>query len=289
MSLSSPVAGKGTTFSTDVARNSTFASLMREPLLHFLVIGSLLFAVHAAVTPSVSKERLIEVTPAVRQSIIDLYKEKHENDPPSKEELERLIDTWILNEVTYREALAQGLDKGDEMIRERIMQKLRLLVFGNVKAEEPTQQQLAEMLETRRVQYDIPDVLSFFEVPFTGADAETEAKAALAQIETGAEPEEIRLRAHIFADRPRQSLEPSFGKLFVDQLTTLPIGKWQVAQSTGGWHIVRVDAFSRGRAIQMDEIQTQLINEWKDEHARKLGVAAIREMSKGYVIRRGEP
>ena len=280
--------GNGTTPSTDVPRISALAGLLREPLLHFLLIGSLLFAVHAAVTPSVSKERLIEVTPQVRQSIIDLYKDKH-TDAPSKEELERLLDTWILNEVTYREALAQGLDKGDEMIRERIMQKMRLLVFGNVKVEEPSEQQLAEWFEQRRAQYDVPDIVSFFEVTFTGSEAESEARATLAQIENGSEPEEVRLRAHIFADRPRQSLEASFGKAFLEQLAALTIGKWQVLQSPAGWHVVRLDSFSPGRAVNMSEIETQLVNEWKDEQARRLGVDTIREMGKAYVIRRGEP
>ncbi|MBY0562363.1 peptidylprolyl isomerase [Hyphomicrobium sp.] len=287
MTFTPPADGR-TMPSTDVPRNSAFASLAREPLLHFLLIGALLFAVHAAVTPSVSKERLIEVTPEVRQSIIDLYKEKHDIEP-SKAELSRLIDNWILNEVTYREALAQGLDRGDDMIRERIMQKMRLLVFGNVNVEEPTQQQLSEWFEERRGQYDVPDFVSFFEVPFTGPEAETQAKTTLQQIESGSEPEEVRLRAQIFADRPKPSLESSFGKTFVDQIAALPVGKWTALQSAAGWHIIRLDSFVPGHAVRMDEIQTQLINEWKDDRARRLGVAAIRDMAKAYVVKRGEP
>lgn len=287
MSLSSPADGTLAAPSKSV-RRSVISGLLREPLLHFLAIGSLLFAVHAAATPSVSKDRLIEVTPQVRQSIIDLFREKHTREP-NKDELARLIDGWILNEVTYREALAQGLDKGDDMIRERIMQKLRLLVFGNVQVDDPTEQQLTEWFEKRREQYDIPDIVSFFEVPFTGASAESEAKATLQQIEAGTEPEAVRLRAHIFADRPRPSLEPSFGKPFVDELVTLAVGKWRVLQSSAGWHVVRLDQFHRGRAVNLNELRAQLINVWKDEHARRLGVAAIEELAKAYVIRRGEP
>lgn len=287
MTFTPPADGR-TTPSTDVPRISALASLAREPLLHFLLIGALLFAVHAAVTPSVSKERLIEVTPEVRQSIVDLYKEKHDIEP-SKAELTRLIDNWILNEVTYREALAQGLDRGDDMIRERIMQKMRLLVFGNVNVEEPTRQQLSEWFEERRAQYDVPDFVSFFDVPFTGPEAEAQAKATLQQIESGSEPEEVRLRAQIFADRPKPSLESSFGKAFVDHIAALPVGKWMTLQSDSGWHIVRLDSFVPGHTVRMDEIETQLINEWKDDRARRLGVAAIRDMAKAYVIKRGEP
>jgi hypothetical protein len=263
--------------------------LLREPLLHFLLLGALIFAIHAAVTPSVSKDRLIEVTPEVRQSIIDLFKNNHEGREPNPDELAPLIDRWILNEITYREALALGLDKGDEMIRERIATKMRLLIFGNLKVPDPTADELQEWYEARRTPYDIPDVISFYEVPIGGAEAEEEARAILQQIETGSEPEAMRLRAHIFPNRARHSLEPAFGKPFVDALLALPIGKWEALQSPVGWHIVRLDSFRQGRKVDLREVQTQVIAQWKDERGRVLGTAAVRDLGKSYVIRRGEP
>jgi parvulin-like peptidyl-prolyl cis-trans isomerase-like protein len=265
------------------------SGLSREPLLHFLVLGALIFAIHAAVTPSISKERLIEVTPEVRQSIIDLFKINREGREPNPDELAPLIDLWILNEITYREALALGLDKGDDMIRERIATKMRLLIFGNLKVPDPTEDELREWYEARRSQYDIPDVIGFYELPIGGAEAEEEARAILQQIETGNEPEAVRLRAHIFPNRPRHSLEPAFGKTFVDALAALPVGKWEVLQSQAGWHIVRVDSFRPGRKVELGEVQTQVIARWKDERGRLLGTAAVRDLGKSYVIRRGEP
>ncbi len=294
--LGSAVVGQSGALSASGERRSPIGSLLREPLLHFLLIGSLLFAVHAVATPSVSKERLIEVTPEVRQSIVDLYKSKRNTEPgsepptgPSAEDLDRLIDVWVLNEVLYREAIAQGLDKGDEMIRERVIQKMRLLIFGNLAIKDPTDQELSQWFEAKRGQYDLPDVASFYEVPFTGPTSEADARAALAQIEAGSEPEEVRLKAHIFAERPRPSLESAFGKAFVDQITALPIAKWQVVQSDLGWHVVRMDSLARGRRTEMGDIATQLISDWKAERGRELGTTAIRDMAKSYVIRRVEP
>ena len=263
--------------------------MLREPLLHFLILGALIFAIHAAVTPSVSKERLIEVTPEVRQSIIDLFKINREGREPNPDELAPLIDLWILNEITYREALALGLDKGDDMIRERIATKMRLLIFGNLKVPDPTEDELRQWYEARRIQYDIPDLISFYELPIGGAEAEEEARAVLQQIETGNEPEAVRLRAHIFPNRPRHSLEPAFGKTFVDALAALPVGKWETLQSQAGWHIVRVDSSRPGRKVDLREVQTQVIAQWKDERGRVLGTAAVRDLGKSYVIRRGEP
>lgn len=284
-------SGVGSSASLSSASRSRdlYRGLLREPLLHFLLLGALIFAIHAAVTPSVGKERLIEVTPEVRQSIIDLFKINREGREPNPDELAPLIDLWILNEITYREALALGLDKGDDMIRERIATKMRLLIFGNLKVPDPNEDELREWYEARHIQYDIPDVISFYELPIGGAEAEEEARAILQQIETGNEPEAVRLRAHIFPNRPRHSLEPAFGKTFVDALAALPVGKWETLQSQAGWHIVRVDSFRPGRKVDLPEVQTQVIARWKDERGRVLGTAAVRDLGKSYVIRRGEP
>ncbi len=225
----------------------------------------------------------------MRQSIIDIFKSKHEGREPGSDELAPLLDVWILNEITYREALAMGLDKGDEMIRERLMQKMRLLIFGNLKVNDPTDAELRQWYEARRIRYDVPDFVSFFEVPFTGPEAEAEAKDTLQQIETGNEPEDVRMRAHVFAKRPRHTLETAFGKSFVDGLIALPAGKWTTMQSPAGWHIVRVDSVVPGRKVDLSENATQVVSDWKDERGRVLGTAAVRDLGKSYVIRREQP
>lgn len=287
-----PVVGTTTTNHAEAqsrGKPGLAGRLLREPLVQFMAIGALIFAVHTAVTPSVSKERLIEVTPEVRQSIIDTFKNANERREPSPDEMARLTDLWLLNEITYREALAQGLDKGDPMIRDRIVQKMRLLIFGGIEVKEPTQQELEEWFEKRRLDYDIPDLVSFIEVPFSGANAEAESRTVLQEIISGTEPEDIQTRAHIFAQRPRQTLVPSFGKEFVDSLVGLPAGEWQVLPSATGWHIVRLDNFVPGRKVELSEVSVQVGQTWKDERRRVLAIAATRELGNNYVIRRDEP
>lgn len=271
------------------AKTSWIKRLLREPLLQFMLMGAAIFAAHAAVTPSVSKERLIEVTPEVRQSIVNTFKTAHEGREPGDDELTKLVDVWLLNEITYREALAQGLDKGDDMIRDRITHKMRLLIFGGVEVNEPSREELEAWYAKHRDSYDIPDLISFIQVPFTGPNAEADARKALADILAGSESEDIQMRAYILAERPRESLVPSMGKPFVDALAALPPGEWQVLQSAGGWHVVRLDAFRPGRAVPLDEVGSQAAQSWKDERRRILGIAATRDLGKAYVIRRGEP
>ena len=260
-------------------------TFLREPLIHFLAIGSLIFAAHAAVAPSVNKDRLIEVTPEVRQSIVEVFRRERSRDP-TEEELGPLTDLWIMNEITYREALAQGLDRGDEMIRERIMQKMRLLIFGNVAVADPTRSELQQWLDDRRARYDLAEALSFYDVPFQGPDAATEAADVLRLIQSGEEPEEIRLRARVFAKRPRTTIAEAFGSQFVDRLLALPRGQWQTLQSQSGWHIVRLDGTQAGHRVTLDEVWDQVLSDAKQERIRTAAVATIREMGKSYVIRR---
>lgn len=263
-------------------------TIVREPLVQFMALGAMIFAAHAAVTPSVSKERLIELTPEVHQSIVEAFKNAHEQREPGPDEYARLVDLWLLNEITFREGIAQGLDKGDEMIRDRVTHKMRLLIFGGVEVAPPSPGELAAWYEKHRAQYDIPDLASFIEVPFTGPDAEAEARAVLAQIEAGTESEDVQNRANIYAQRPTPTLQPAFGKDFVEALVTGPAGTWRVVPSTVGWHIVRLDTFTPGRLVPLAEVGSQVEQAWKDERRRVLAIAATRELGKAYVIRRDE-
>ena len=266
-------------------------SLLREPLLHFLLIGALIFAVHAAVTPSVGKDRLIEVTPEVRQSIIDIFKRAHEQREPGPDELARLIDVWILNEITYREALAQGLDKGDEMIRERIMQKMRLLIFGNLKVTDPTEARAAGMVRgpPRALRHSRHHQL------LRGADRRTRGRRrgterSCSRSRRAASPRRCGCARTSSPSGRAIRLEQAFGKSFVDALAALPIGKWQTLQSPVGWHIVRVDcirAGPEGRPGRGGDAGHR--PDGRTSAGASCGTAAIRDLGKSYVIRRGEP
>ena len=278
---SSVIAGAGHA----PTRPSWAGRLLREPLLHFFLIGSAIFAANAAVAPPVGKDRVIEVTPEVRQSIVDVFKKERHRDP-APDEIASLIDLWTLNEITYREALAQGLDKGDEMIRERITQKMRLLIFGNVNVPDPTEAELQQWLEARRERYDSPELHSFFDLPIGGPEAGDEAAERLRQIETGEEPESVRLRARVIAKRPRPAVVAAFGEEFVARLTALPRGRWQTLQSPVGWHIVRLDDVRQGHRVDLDEVRNQVFNDAKQDRIRSAAIAAIRDAGKSYVIRR---
>jgi len=253
---------------------------LREPLLHFLVLGALIFGLNAVIAPPIPPERIITLTPEIKKQIVDAFT-KDRGHAPSPEELKPLLDTWMLNEITFREALAQGFDKGDEMIRERLTQKMSLLIFSNVTVPDPTPAQLQDWLDTHRARYDVPERMSFFEVP---SMSKAEAEATLKLIDAGKEPESVRLRAHTFEDRPVGSLKGAFSDDFIAALKASPLHKWGVLPSGDAWHIVRLEAVVPLRHVDVEEVHIPLTDDWKTEQARARAVAEVREKGKSYVV-----
>ena len=93
--------------------------LLREPLLHFLVLGALIFAFHRYSTGGASgaePSHQIQLT-LEDLSQLELYFESQWRRPPTPEEFTRLVENKVQEEVLYREALAMGLDKDDTIVR----------------------------------------------------------------------------------------------------------------------------------------------------------------------------
>ena len=263
-------------------QTDAFQRVLREPLLHFLILGALLFVINAVVVPDVPKERLIEFTPEIRKSLIATFTEQQKR-APTDADIKRITDDWLLNEIVYREALAQGFDKGDDMIRDRINQKMRLLIFSNIAPDTPKDADLQKWLDGHRDRYDIPERISFFDLPMGKSQAD--AQATLKQINAGKEPESVRLLARTYDGRPVPSLTPGFTPAFVAALKGQPLHQWQLVQSGEEWHIVRTEALIPGHKTTVAEAAGPLVEEWQQDSLRKKAAQAVRTMAKPYVIR----
>ena len=103
-------------------------SWIREPLVHFLAIGLLLFVAYYAVQGDRGTEDDLHIV--VSESDIDWLKANFARTwsrQPAPSELEGLIEEYIREEVYYREALALGLEVDDMIIRRRLVQKIEFL------------------------------------------------------------------------------------------------------------------------------------------------------------------
>jgi hypothetical protein len=132
--------------------------LLCEPLIHFLLLGAILFGVYAYVERDhggIEQSKQIRLTIGDLSQMVLLFQSQWRRDPTS-EELQRLVEDRVREEVLYREALALGLEKDDTIVKRRMAQKLQFLAEDIAAAREPTPEELGTWYEANRNQFAFP-------------------------------------------------------------------------------------------------------------------------------------
>ena len=248
-------------------------SLWREPLLHFLLIGALLFVVFDLRQPDVvgPPDRIVVGAKQVAQMAARF--ERARLRPPSAQELQGLIEDRVRDEVYYREALALGLDRDDPVLRRRLRMKLEFALddLGGVEAGDD---QLRDYLEQQAERYRIEALYSFRQV-FLGADRhedlDGDARRILQRLRRGAdaaaEGDATLLPASMSLVSASQ-VRSSFGAEFANALEALEIGAWDgPIYSAFGAHLVNIDERVDARTPQLDEVRAAV-------SARPMGTCA---------------
>lgn len=265
--------------------------MLAEPLVHFLALGGLLFALSAVLAPAEDRARVIEVTPETRREITEQFRGTR-GRLPSEAELGPLIENWIRTQILYREALALGLDKGDEMIRERITHKMNLLVFSNLRVPQPTDEQLRAYFDANRARYDQPTRYDFLGllVEGEGARAQAEAYVRALDAEDAEPPAELVARMRAFANRDRAGIVAPFGAAFADALAAMAPDTWRALPiepgGKPGWLVTRLARVREGRIADFEQVRPQLVEVWQTETGREMANKAVAEMGARYTIRR---
>jgi peptidyl-prolyl cis-trans isomerase C len=124
--------------------------LVREPLIHFLLIGAALFAVyHYYLQPArgaAPSSRQIQLSLDDLAQLAALFQPQWRRDP-TPQEFGRMVEQKVQSEVLYREAMAMGLDKNDEIVKRRMAQKMQFLAEDVAAAREPTTDELKSWFE----------------------------------------------------------------------------------------------------------------------------------------------
>ena len=140
-------------------------SLWREPLLHFLLIGLLLFLLYGKVAPSSDDGNRIVVSQAGIAALASQFQATWSR-PPTTAELQGLVDNHVRDEILFREGKALGLLEDDPVIKRRVRQKLEVLVEEEGKSGTASDAELAAYLEKNADAFRVPPVLDFEQVLF---------------------------------------------------------------------------------------------------------------------------
>ena len=256
--------------------------IAREPLVHFLIIGLLLFLTDAILVKYNDSRRVIDIPAVVKAEAHDLFVSSMHREPTDKD-MRQILERWVDNEVLYREGISLGLDKGDQNIRERIIFKALSVTQANINLPTNSPEQLESWFQTHSDRYALDDRFNFFEAVVAGqTSAEQLNQFAFALNGKGQSDVESSLR--IFKDRPRKSLNDAYGEKFASELSALKPGVWTVLISNSGPQLVNLEKFTKGESVKFSEISERVLADWQQETMAQLTSRAIRDMGKKYRV-----
>lgn len=261
---------------------SLWHAVRREPLLHFVLLGGLIFAADQIVRARVGDPNVIVVGPEVEREAREIFRTAKGREPTSAE-LDVLRARWIDNEVLYREGLALRLEQGDPALRERVIFKALNVIESNLRLPEADEAALKAWFEQHRDQYDVQARFDFSEAVPT--DSREAAVRRFAEALNAGAQTDLTSGLRIFQARPHNTIVDAFGAEFATALDDLPLQQWRVLKSSEGARIVRLEAREPGVTANFDEVRLQVLQDWRDAKAQEIRTTAVRELGKKYTVR----
>lgn len=271
-------------------------SLVREPLVHFFLLGAALFALDAwlrpAGTPATNTE--IVVGEARVRSLAQNFRRTWQR-PPTRQELDGLVEGHVREEIFYREALALGLDRDDTIIRRRLQQKMEFIAEEAAALAQPTEAELERYLaahpEAFRVEPRVTFTQVFVDPRRRTATLEADVERLLGVLNAGdsADPalagDRLLLLEPRYEDAARPEVARLFGDGFAEALLALPTGRWVGPVESGyGVHLVKVEALTPGATPPLAEVRPQVEREWANARRQELAQAFYDGLRARYTI-----
>jgi hypothetical protein len=279
--------------------NARLKTWIREPLLHFLLIGVVLFLLYGwrgnsasgpvgqAGTPMAQ----IIVTADALDQMNNLFAKTWQR-PPTVEEQKGLIEDFVRNEIYYREALAIGLDRDDEVLKRRLRQRMEFIYEDINSWADPADEDLTAFMEKHREKYLTDPQVSFRQVYVSpskrGKSAESDARQVLARLTQGTDPGSVGDPTLLQPEVPLSPLwdiRKQFGDEFGRSLLDLKPEAWTGPIRSGfGLHLVFVRERLHGRLPDLNEARETLKRDWMAERQKQLKDAAYAKIRERYAV-----
>ena len=270
---------------------------LREPLLHFLLIGAAIYLLYGVFAEPVMDET--DKTIVVSAGEIEWMQsswQKRWNRPPTVKELDGLIQQYIRETVLYREALTMGLNQHDQVIRRRLAQKLEFLARDLVALTPPTAEELQVYFAENRDRYQEPVRYTFTQV-FIDPDKRGDATLANAEAikatliakgdaleDPGAMGDDSMLQNY-YPEKDPIEIRKYFGNGFSESLVELSPGQWHGPVLSGyGVHLVYVSIVSEPPAPVFEELRERVVQDWKTEQGEELNEKFYASLREQYTV-----
>jgi hypothetical protein len=271
--------------------------LLREPLLHFIFIGAVIYLLYGLFAEQTQKadDKTIVISAGEIESM-QAFWQKRWNRPPTEDELEGLIEKHIRETVLYREGLAMGLNQHDVVIRRRLAQKVEYLAKNLVALTPPTEQELQAYFAEHQQRYQEPALYTFTQVYInpdkrgdaTLDDAEKIKATLIAQgdaIENArALGDDLKLEAY-YRENDSLEIQRNFGNGFTKLLLEMSPGKWHGPILSGyGAHLVYVSQVIEQPAPAFEDVRESVAEDWRTEKKAELNEKFYEDLRELYTI-----
>jgi hypothetical protein len=264
-------------------RGIALPNWLREPLLHFVLLGGALFAIDHAVVGRGDEPHTIVVDAVVDRQAIEVFRTAR-GRAPNEEELYALRRVWLDNEVLYREGLAMRLDKGDDSIRDRVVFKSLSIIDANTKLPSYDDKVLRAWFDSHRVKYDEPQRFDFQEAVLAGDNAEPAVRAFVAALNAGTPGDDVKAGLRVFKGRPYANLVQGYGEEFAKAMAEQTIGEWRALPTRDGWRAMRLEAVAPAKPAVYEALRNIVLQDWTDATLADQRGAAVRALAKKYTI-----
>lgn len=278
--------------------SSNLRRWLREPLVHFMVLGLALFGTHSYINrghSGVESSKQIALTIDDLRQMVLVFESQWKRQP-TPQELQGMVEEKVREEVLYREGLAIGLDRDDTIVKRRMAQKMEFLAEDVATAHEPSAIELKSWFDKNSEKFALPSRYSFRHLYFSpdkrGKNAQEDATKILAEILR--EPEDSKQAASLadrfmfqdyYGDRTSEAIAKEFGPRFAVAVEKLKPGSWQGPIESGyGWHLVFVASVSPGRTPTFDEVELDVKTAWLADQKQQAWKKAYERMRTKYTV-----
>lgn len=277
--------------------SSRLTRLFTEPLVQFLIIGAFIYGAYALFGTQEEdfRDTTIHVDARRINAFINQW-ERRWNRPPTRQEMDGMIQSYVREDVLYRQAIAMGLNEDDPITRRRMAQKLEFLTSDLAQVQQPAEGELEKYFQANKALYQSADKISFSQVYF---DPDTREKATLddaaetlTQLQTTGEPDPLTLEAgdpfmlqSYFPSVTEAGIARQLGAGFARSMMQLQAGQWYgPVPSAYGVHLVYIYAIQIAPAPIFENVQASVLENWRDEQREQFNADFLQGLKSRYDI-----
>ncbi|MGI9370001.1 MAG: peptidyl-prolyl cis-trans isomerase [Ruegeria sp.] len=262
----------------------------KEPMFHFFLFGIMVFAWFFYLNPDEatgSDDAMISISERELDRLITEFSAARQR-PPTLAELSGIVDAAIREEVLVREARTLGLEQGDQVIKNRLVQKMEFLTTSAAQAVEPERSVLEEHMKKYPERFATTEKIAFEQVAFGMSPDQNAVEDARVALQSGASPDSVGVSSLLPASIPLSSskqIDGMFGFGFAAEVAAMPAGEWSGPVSSGyGAHLVKLDQMQSSEVLPLDDVYQAVLFDWRGQLQHDLLLAGVESLKSRYQV-----